>query len=141
MWCAEWEETVRQAARATLTSVGGLADAEVSILLTDDERITAYNRDYRGIDGPTDVLSFSQREGVGGDPDDPLLGDVAISVERATAQALDFDHSLAREMGFLTVHGVLHLLGWDHQLPEDERAMMAKTEEILTMLGLVRETR
>ena len=101
--------------------------------------MTELNRTYRGVDKTTDVLSFSQREGQNGDSWDNLLGDVIISVEQARRQAIEYGHSLAREVGFLTVHGVLHLLGWDHENPEDEGRMMAKTEEILHSLGLTRE--
>lgn len=110
-------------------------------MLTDDATVQSLNREYRGLDRPTDVLSFSQREGEDGDPLDPLLGDIIISIERAQAQAQAYGHSIAREVGFLAVHGLLHLLGWDHQDPDHEEAMMAKTEEILGTLGLTRETR
>lgn len=85
------------------------------------------------------MLSFSQREGENFGEWDSLLGDVIISVEQARRQAQDYGHSMAREVGFLTVHGVLHLLGWDHEEPADESRMMAKTEEILGSVGLTRE--
>ena len=140
-WRAQWAETVRQAILQTLVLVNASEEAEVSVLLTDDAAIHDLNRTYRGVDRPTDVLSFAQREGEGGDLDDPLLGDVVISVERAQEQARDYGHSLRREVGFLAVHGTLHLLGWDHEDPEDERAMMQKTEEVLAAMGLTREAR
>lgn len=111
------------------------------MLLTDDATIQELNRTYRGLDRPTDVLSFAQREGEGSRPDDPVLGDIVISVERAEEQAGAYGHSLAREVGFLAVHGCLHLLGWDHEEPADEAAMMAKTEEILGAIGLQRPAR
>lgn len=110
-------------------------------MLTDDATIHALNREYRGVDRATDVLSFSQREGEDGDPAGQLLGDIVISVERARGQADTYGHSMEREMGFLSVHGILHLLGWDHEEPDDERRMMAKTEEILGLMGLGREPR
>lgn len=109
-------------------------------MLTDDRTVQELNRIYRGMDKPTDVLSFSQREGETAPQWGSLLGDVIISCERAQRQATEFGHSMAREVAFLTVHGVLHLLGWDHEDPEDERRMMAKTEEILSAVGLTRET-
>jgi len=137
-WCQEWEPTVRRAAETALTQLG-LLDAELSILLTDDETVHELNRTYRGVDKTTDVLSFSQQEGDNPDPVPQLLGDVVISVEQARRQAEDFGHSLAREMGFLTVHGILHLIGWDHETPDDERRMMAKTEDILGAIGLSRD--
>jgi len=100
------------------------------------------NRYHRGIDQPTDVLSFSQLEGEelsalpAGEP--ILLGDIVLSLERCAEQATDYGHSFERELGFLIAHGVLHLLGYDHQSAEEEAVMMAKTEEVLGGLGLVR---
>ena len=139
-WCAEWEETALQAARAALVSTGRLDDkAELSLLLTDDATVRDLNRTYRGVDKTTDVLSFSQRDGENPADWSDLLGDIIISVERAKGQAQDYGHSIAREIGFLTVHGVLHLLGFDHQEALDEQVMMAKTEEILETIGLTRE--
>lgn len=138
-WCAEWEETALQAARAALMTLGDLEDAELSLLLTDDATVHDLNRTYRGVDRTTDVLSFSQREGENPDQWDNLLGDVILSVEQARRQAEEYGHSMEREVGFLTVHGVLHLLGWDHEDPEDEIRMMGKTEEILRSVGLTRE--
>lgn len=117
-------------------------DVEVSITFVDDEAITDLNRDHRGLAKPTDVLSFSQLEGedMPAMPEgEPLpIGDIVISLERCLEQAADYGHSFERELGFLTAHGMLHLMGWDHQTPEDEAAMMAKTEEILAGLGLAR---
>ncbi len=116
-----------------------MEDAELSLFLTDDETVHELNRTYRGVDRTTDVLSFSQREGENPDLWDNLLGDVIISVDQAQRQAAEYGHSMAREVGFLTVHGVLHLLGWDHEESEDERRMMGKTEDILAAIGLTRE--
>lgn len=135
------EAIVRAAVIRTLDVLGGLENAEVSVVLTNDEAVHALNREYRGVDRPTDVLSFSQREGEDANPDDPVLGDIVISLDRVAAQAADYGHSFERELGFLTVHGVLHLLGWDHELPDEEKRMMAKTEEILGGIGLSREAR
>lgn len=109
-------------------------------MLTDDETVHQLNREYRGIDRTTDVLSFSQREGDSEDGWDNLLGDVIISLEQAQRQAAEYGHSMAREVGFLTAHGILHLLGWDHENPEDEARMMKRTEQILQAVGLTRET-
>lgn len=142
----EQEEMVRKVAERALKLAGsglGLGEnIEVSITFVDDEAITDLNRDHRGLARATDVLSFSQLEGEEmGDPPEgePLpIGDIVISLERCLTQAADYGHSLERELGFLTAHGMLHLMGYDHQSPEDEAAMMAKTEEILTELGLIR---
>ncbi|HEY8285339.1 MAG TPA: rRNA maturation RNase YbeY [Chloroflexota bacterium] len=118
---------------------------EVSLLLVDEAEIQDYNRVYRGIDAPTDVLSFSQLEGEGPDPrtlppDYPVpLGDIIISMPRMRDQALAYGHSQEREFAFLLVHGLLHLLGFDHQSPEDEERMRVTTEELLAEAGLARD--
>ena len=108
------------------------------MLLTDDEGIRALNRAYRGQDRPTDVLSFSQWEGDPMPGADDLLGDIVVSIERATDQAERYGHTVAREVGFLAVHGLLHLLGYDHEEPDQEAAMMATAEGILSRVGLSR---
>lgn len=135
--CAAWEETVRRVLTRGLADLQ-LEDAAVSVLLTDNQTIAELNAEWRGRDGPTDVLSFSQREGEAADPDDPLLGDIVISIERALAQADDYGHSPEREVGFLAVHGLLHLLGYDHEAPDEEARMMEATEAILAAVGLER---
>jgi probable rRNA maturation factor len=117
---------------------------EVSVLITDDAQIQELNRDYREIDAPTDVLSFAEEEGdqpFVRPPDLPrYLGDIAISYERTLAQAEEYGHTPARELAFLTVHGMLHLLGYDHERgPEDTAAMRAREEAVMTLLGLPRE--
>lgn len=102
------------------------------IVLTDDETIHAYNREYRSVDRPTDVLSFPADEG---DeltaPPDGFLGDIVISVPTAERQAKELGHSTEREVAFLTIHGMLHLLGYDHIEPEDEERMTARQREII----------
>lgn len=104
--------------------------AGVSIVLTDDETIHAYNREYRDVDRATDVLSFPADEGdeILSIPDD-FLGDIMISVPRAAEQGAALGHSTERELMFLTVHGVLHLLGFDHMRPEDETVMLEHQPE------------
>lgn len=141
---AAHEELLQQVAERALRLVGTELgeNVAVSMTLVDDEAIAELNREHRGLDRPTDVLSFSQLEGeeMGDLPEgEPLpIGDIVISLERCQSQAADYGHSFERELGFLAAHGMLHLLGWDHQTPEDETAMMAKTEEILSGLGLSR---
>jgi len=141
---SEHEDLIRRVVERALALAGAHLGTEVSVsvVLVDDEAITDLNRDHRGLASPTDVLSFAPQEGedMGDLPEgEPLpLGDIVISLERCLAQAADYGHSFERELGFLTAHGVLHLLGWDHQTPEEEAAMMAKTEEILAGLGLQR---
>jgi probable rRNA maturation factor len=122
---------------------------EVSVLVTDDAALHRLNRDYRGLDAPTDVLSFAD-ESDGDDqphpsfvrpPDAPrYLGDIAISYERVVAQAAEYGHSPERELAFLTVHGILHLLGYDHELSEAAAAAMRSREKaVMERLGLRRD--
>ncbi len=107
-------------------------DVEVSIVLVDDEYIQNLNKNYRSIDAPTDVLSFAMRESVDESDisfeceEEELLGDVVISLERARSQAEEYGHSIEREIGFLVTHGILHLLGYDHET-ESERAVMRES--------------
>ena len=121
--------------------VYGVADAEFSITLTDDAHIHALNKKFRGIDRPTDVLSFAFRESnepeiVGADFE--ILGDVIISLERAKIQAAEFGHSFLREVIFLEVHGLLHLLGYDHIDDDQRREMEDEQKFIMTKLGIGR---
>ena len=115
--------------------------AEVSVTFTDNEGIHALNREYRNVDRPTDVLSFplSDGEDYDTDGDAVLLGDIVISLERAQTQAEEYGPSFEREVAFLTVHSMLHLLGYDHETsPEDERDMFARQDEILISAGMTR---
>lgn len=120
-------------------------EAEVSVTFTDDESIRAINRDYREKDQATDVISFSMEEqgedevAIIGETGPRLLGDIIISVERTKLQAEEYGHSFERELGFLAVHGFLHLLGYDHMNEQDEKEMFGKQEEILTSLGVTRD--
>lgn len=125
---------IKSLATRLLRAEGCSEDVEVSVLLTDDAGIAALNKDYRGIDGPTDVLSFSQMEGdesFGGRADEKLLGDVVISVETARRQADERGYSLDEEIDVLLAHGLLHLLGYDHAQPEEAARMFALQAELL----------
>ena len=125
-----------------------LADeTEISVLLVDDATIQELNRDYREKDVPTDVLSFpleEELEGEGepeiiGGPAARMLGDIVISVEKAVTQAAEYGHSVERELAFLLVHGLLHLLGYDHDKGEAAKKLMRSEEKrILTALGISR---
>ena len=121
------------------------ADAEVSVRFVDNETIKELNSQYRNIDRETDVLSFPLGENgeydVNLDTGAKLLGDIVISVEKAIEQADTYNHSLQREIGFLTVHSMLHLLGYDHECGglEQDR-MRSKEEEVLTKIGLKRDS-
>ena len=110
---------------------------ELNIFFCDDETIRSYNREYRGVDRATDVLSFPVFDF--GTPELPaLLGDIVLSVPRAQAQAEEYGHSFEREMCFLAAHAALHLIGYDHE-NEDERAQMeTRQREVLSALGIER---
>ena len=140
---------LRRTVKAALAAEGVEADCEVNILLTDDAGIQAVNRDMRDIDRPTDVLSFPMFDLAPGEHPDEMdadpatglvpLGDMCISVERARAQVEEYGHSFEREICYLSVHSVLHLLGYDH-LDEGEMKsqMRAREEEIMKQLKLER---
>ena len=133
---------VRMSVEAALAYEEIGRDLEVSVTFTDDEGIRKLNRSYRKIDRATDVLSFPlfDFEGEGdamSDELDDMLGDIVLSLERAAAQAEEFGHSFEREVAFLTVHSMLHLLGYDHETSEeDELDMRRRQTEIMEMLGL-----
>lgn len=122
---------------------------EVSVVLADDDYIHKLNRQYRNKNTPTDVLSFAMNDQCA-DDDEPdiadtpedieiLLGDIVISLETAARQAEEFGHSLERELAYLTIHGMLHLLGYDHECEEDKSEMRQEEEHVLALLGITRE--
>jgi probable rRNA maturation factor len=112
-------------------------EGEISVLLADDEAVRKLNLEYRGIDGPTDVLSFALYEGDIPDPQPQIWGDIVISVETAARQAESVGSSLESEIGRLLIHGALHLFGYDHEGPESGAREMQKMEEkVLTALAL-----
>ncbi len=138
---------IRRAIGAALKYEQFPLGAELSVTLTDNENIHTLNREYRNVDRPTDVLSFPMYEAEDideiydqGEADEPCaLGDIVISLEKADSQAKEYGHSFEREVAFLCVHSVLHLLGYDHELGEDEeKAMFARQEKILEKLKLTR---
>ncbi len=124
---------IRRAARLALEQQSSQGD--VSVVLSDDQHVRDLNRDFLGIDSPTDVLSFPAAET---DPQSgrPYLGDIIISVPRASEQAAAAGHPLAAELQLLVVHGVLHLLGYDHARPAEKSRMWAAQAAILDALGL-----
>jgi probable rRNA maturation factor len=120
---------VARRARAMLEAVQ-MKDRELSILLTGDDQIQKLNRIYRKKNRPTDVLAFSQHEGEHGDRADRLLGDVVISIPTARRQAAARKRDLASEVTMLLAHGLLHLLGWDHDTPDEDRHMRTETKRL-----------
>jgi probable rRNA maturation factor len=114
----------------------GVDESELSILLTDDNEIQRLNRHYRNIDRPTDVLSFSQRQGLFQDCPTALLGDVVISVPTARRQALEQGLDITTEVTRLLAHGLLHLMGWDHVTPAEDRRMRRETDRLCAAVAL-----
>ena len=144
----EARRLIQRAISAALREEKVPDDCDVSVLLTDNEGIHELNRDYRGVDRPTDVLSFPANELSPGEFDadlcerDPetgrvFLGDMAISLEKCEAQAEEFGHSFERELMYLTVHSTLHLLGYDHvDEAEMKRQMRGREDVIMSRLGI-----
>ncbi len=135
---------VRKCCQAVLVTESFGHDAEVSVSFVDNAEIHRLNKLYRDVDKPTDVLSFPLGENgvydVNNETGAYLLGDVVISMETAVKQARIYNHSLEREVGFLTVHSMLHLLGYDHETTPLEAAKMHEKEElVLERLGITRD--
>ncbi|NMB20757.1 MAG: rRNA maturation RNase YbeY [Firmicutes bacterium] len=137
-----YEELITRAFALAAQLEGLQGDIEVSVTFVDDTAIQELNRDYRGIDEPTDVLSFPQD-----DEDDfgvlaeipTTLGDIVISLQRARDQAEEYGHSVTREVLYLAVHGFFHLVGYDHHTPDEQRSMREREEQVLGELDLGRE--
>ena len=142
----EIKALLRKAIKTALEYENFGRDAEVSVSFVTNDEIHELNRDYRGVDRPTDVLSFPMLDGDADDGDididmgSVVLGDIIISAEKAVSQAAAYGHSIERELAFLAVHSTLHLLGYDHETsPEDEKDMFERQEKILTLAGIPRE--
>ncbi len=136
----EWLEAV---AAGALQAAGVAGEVEIALLLAGNETLHRLNREYRGVDRPTDVLSFAQEEDgpapFQAPPEGPRhLGDVAISVDRVGRQAVEHGHSFERELGYLLAHGVLHLVGYDHESDAGQAEMRRLEEQALAPLGLER---
>lgn len=151
---SQMEELIKRAVDQVLSYESFTNKAEVDIMLTDNSGIRELNREYRSIDSATDVLSFPMldyEEGYEEDGDvevgvedlnpesgEVVLGDIVISLERAKEQSEEYGHSLNREVAFLVVHSMLHLLGYDHIQESDRVIMRGKEEDILEEMGLAR---
>lgn len=138
----ELEDVIASVLSKAAEVYGLKPETEVSVLLTDNMYIQQLNCQYRAKDLPTDVLSFALNEGEEPDiidgPDMNLLGDIIISLDMAKSQAREYGHSLEREVAYLTVHGMLHLLGYDHEAETDKSEMRQEEEHILSLLGITR---
>lgn len=149
------EKTVESVACAVLDAEKCPYEVQINVLLTDNAGIHRYNKEYRGIDRETDVLSFpnldfeheadfdmaEDREADYFDPDtgELILGDIIISVDKVDEQAKSYGHSTRREFAFLVAHSMLHLCGYDHMVPEEAEVMEKKQEDILNGLGITRD--
>lgn len=133
---AEESDGIVAAAEAALAFEGRKGD--LSVRIDTPESIRTLNREFRSVDRVTDVLTFPAWEGEDPLGGDGYLGDIMICYDRAKEQAEEFGHSLSRELAFLTVHGVLHLLGYDHMTEPEELVMRQKQTEILNGMGLTR---
>lgn len=133
-------ENMLNHALLTVLSIESLSfDGEVSLLFVDDARIKELNSSFRNKDTATDVLSFPQYDSIienGVDEDYVYLGDVVISIDHAKAQAVEFGHGLEREIVYLTVHSLLHLLGYDHMTDNDKLIMRTQEKKVLSELKI-----
>ena len=133
---------VRRACIAVLREEEVHGNCEISVTFVDNAEIRRLNKEFREIDDATDVLSFPLGENgeydVNPDTGAKLLGDIVISMERAMEQAKEFGHSLEREVCYLSVHSMLHLLGYDHMEPQEKAEMRMKEETVMTRIGLER---
>lgn len=141
----EIKNLLKRAIKAALEYENYARDAEISLSFVTNDEIHALNREYRGVDRPTDVLSFPMLDGDAdeGDfdigSDSVVLGDIIISAEKAVEQAATYGHSVERELAFLAVHSTLHLLGYDHERSEEEeKDMFERQEKILIAAGIPR---
>ena len=141
----EIKETLEKVCLKSLQYEEFNEDCEISLSIVTNDEIHDINKQFRNIDSPTDVLSFPQltfEEGEEADVNENgeiVLGDIIISIDRAKEQAEEYGHSLKREMAFLSVHSMLHLMGYDHMVPEEEEDMFRRQKEILIEAGIPRE--
>lgn len=143
----EYRELIKKTVRYVLNKSDLGSNREVSVTVVDNDEIRRINKEFRGIDSITDVLSFPMLEFT--EPEKPAadeegeiempLGDIVISLEKAVAQAEEYGHKAEREIAFLTVHSMLHLLGYDHIEEKDRQIMRAKEKQLMKELGLEEE--
>ena len=115
-----------------------IEEAIFNVIIVDNEYIHKLNKEYRNIDRETDVITFALEDDQTFNPDIRILGDVYISIEKAKSQSIEYGHSLLRELSFLAVHGMLHLLGYDHMEKKDEEVMFKLQDEILDEMDIRR---
>jgi len=133
----EIESAINKAIRTCLQIEKRPLNYEVSISFVDNDEIQSLNKEYRNLDKPTDVLSFPLDD-YDHNTDHYILGDIVISTDKAIEQAMDFGHSILREIIYLTVHSMFHLLGYDHMNDEDKQIMREKEKSALREIGIFR---
>lgn len=144
----EAEKIIKEAAECALAEENVTLDAEISVTLTNNEGIRALNEKYRDIDSETDVLSFPMydfekpavfdEKELALEPGAVMLGDIIISVDKIKSQAAEYGHSEKRELAYLTVHSVMHLLGYDHMTDEEKAIMRSREEAVMKKMGIER---
>ncbi len=138
------EDIIRTVIEEVATVYGLAENEEISVLLCDNAYIHKINKEYRQMDRPTDVISFALNEVLDeeeekGIPSNTLIGDLIISLDKAKEQGEEYGHGMEREIAYLTVHGCLHILGYDHMTEEDKKEMRTEEEYILQKLNFIRE--
>jgi len=133
----EYFKTIKKVLKKGLEMLD-ISNVEFNIIVVDNNYIHELNKNYRGIDSETDVISFALEDDKTFNPKKRVLGDIYISIDRVYSQANDYGHSILREFAFLSVHGMLHLLGYDHMNPNDEKEMFDLQEKILESSGITR---
>ncbi|KXZ39685.1 probable rRNA maturation factor [Alkalithermobacter thermoalcaliphilus JW-YL-7 = DSM 7308] len=133
-------DMIKKVIAESLKHEGFSEDIEVSVSFVDNDEIHILNKQYRGVDRPTDVLSFPllDRESTV-IPNESMLGDIVISLEKALSQSKEYNHSFDREVAFLVCHSMFHLMGYDHDTEENTKIMRQKEEQVLSKLNIVRE--
>ena len=138
-------DLIESVVKETLDYENFYDNCEISFSLVENNEIKKINKKYRGIDSPTDVLSFPlidfNCDKIKHDDKIIILGDIIISIDKLKEQSKEYGHSFERELAFLTAHSMLHLLGYDHEDPAEEAVMFKKQDEILNNLGITRQRR
>ena len=141
------EILIEKVVKKVLDEENIIDDIDVYITLTNNQEIHKINKEYRDVDRPTDVLSFPMYEreeiyklkkGFDDDSIEKILGDIIVSIEKVKEQAIEYGHSFERELAYLVTHGMLHLLGYDHMLEEEQKVMREREEYILEKLNITR---
>lgn len=130
------KETVKNVILECFKLEGLSTNYEVSVSFVDNEEIRQLNREYRGKDSPTDVISFPMEDDEIGEDYTPILGDIVISAEKALQQSVEFGHSFKREVAYLTAHSMFHLMGYDHESEEEKLVMRQKEKEVMKQLKI-----